>query len=91
MMKYVVEFIGTFIFLSVILSHPEPISIAIALAAVILFGASVSGAHYNPAVSVMMAINGTMPMPEMLGYIAAQVAGAALALLVYNNHIKSKK
>jgi glycerol uptake facilitator-like aquaporin len=90
MMKYAVEFVGTFIFLSVILSHPEPIPIAIALAAVILFGASVSGAHYNPAVSVMMAMNGA-PMPEMMGYIVAQVAGGALALVVYNKYIKNKK
>uniref|UniRef100_A0A6C0KCN3 Major intrinsic protein n=1 Tax=viral metagenome TaxID=1070528 RepID=A0A6C0KCN3_9ZZZZ len=90
-MKYAVEFIGTFMFLSVILSHPEPIPIAIALAAVIFFGATVSGAHYNPAVSVMMAMDGRMPVSEMIGYILAQVAGAAVALLVYNKYIKNKK
>jgi hypothetical protein len=50
MIKYIIEFIGTFIFLSVIMMKPEAIPIGIALAAVIFFG----GGHYNPAVSVMM-------------------------------------
>ena len=55
--KLFVEFIGTFIFLSVILTTGDPFAIGLALAVVIYFGGKVSGGHFNPAVSVMMFLN----------------------------------
>src|SRR5205085_7190246 len=36
----------------------------------------VSGAHFNPAVSAVMAIRGELPRNELLPYIAAQLLGA---------------
>jgi glycerol uptake facilitator-like aquaporin len=38
----------------------------------------VSGAHFNPAVSLVMAARGALPKPMLLPYVAAQLAGAAL-------------
>ncbi len=38
--------------------------------------APVSGAHFNPAVSVVMAWRGALPRPELPLYVAAQLAGA---------------
>jgi glycerol uptake facilitator-like aquaporin len=38
----------------------------------------VSGAHFNPAVSLAMAARGALPRAHALPYIAAQLAGAAL-------------
>ncbi len=38
----------------------------------------VSGAHFNPAVSVVMAVRGELPAAELAPYIAAQLAGAML-------------
>jgi len=38
----------------------------------------VSGAHFNPAVSAVMAVRGELPRGELLPYIAAQLAGAML-------------
>jgi glycerol uptake facilitator-like aquaporin len=38
----------------------------------------VSGAHFNPAVSIAMAGQGAMPWTLLLPYIAAQLAGAML-------------
>lgn len=83
MIKYAVEFIGTFIFLSVILSQGEAIPIAVALAAVIFFGGSISGGHFNPAVSVMMNMNKVISNNDTAAYIAAQLTGAAAALYFY--------
>jgi glycerol uptake facilitator-like aquaporin len=40
-----------------------------------MFG-PVSGAHFNPAVSVVMAFRGELPKPELVPYIAAQLIGA---------------
>ena len=38
----------------------------------------VSGAHFNPAVSVVMALRGELPKAALLPYIAAQLTGAML-------------
>ncbi|TDK28623.1 aquaporin family protein [Luteimonas aestuarii] len=37
----------------------------------------VSGAHMNPAVSLVMALRGVLPKAALPGYVAAQLAGAA--------------
>ena len=80
MMKYVAEFLGTFVFLSVILSVGEPIPIAVGLLAAIYLGGSISGGHFNPAVSVMMFLKKTLSMTDLSLYVAAQVAGGVAAL-----------
>jgi len=38
----------------------------------------VSGAHFNPAVSLAMAVSGELPWPRLAPYVAAQLAGAVL-------------
>ena len=38
----------------------------------------VSGAHFNPAVSAVMAVRGELPWPTLVPYIAAQLLGAML-------------
>ncbi len=38
----------------------------------------VSGAHFNPAVSLVMAYRGALPRAWLVGYVLAQLAGAAL-------------
>jgi len=42
----------------------------------------ISGAHFNPAVSLAFALRGRMPMRDMLGYIAAQIMGGIIGVLV---------
>ena len=64
MLKLLVEFLGGFIFFSVILRYGEALPIAIALAAAIYFGGPISGGHFNPAVSLMMFLNGQLPQAE---------------------------
>lgn len=83
-LKYLVEFIGTFIFLSVILSQGKPIPIAVALLAVIYFGGSISGGNFNPAVSIMMYLKENLSMNDTLFYILAQILGGIAALKFFN-------
>ena len=78
-MKYVVEFIGTFLFLSVILSVGQPIPIAVALLAAIYFGAHISGGHFNPAVSVMMYFKKALSLNDLPIYVIVQVAAGIAA------------
>jgi glycerol uptake facilitator-like aquaporin len=46
------------------------------LAALILTFSSISGAHFNPAVTLAAASLGEMPWKQVPSYIAAQIAGA---------------
>ena len=80
-----VEFVGTFVFLAVILATGEAIPIALALATVIYMGGKTSGGHFNPAVSTMFLLKGDMDMLKYAGYIAAQVLGGVAALQFNNN------
>lgn len=80
MFKFVTEFIGTFIFLSVILTTGEAIPIGLALAVAIYFGGKVSGGHFNPAVSTMMLMNGKLTLERFAGYVIAQLLGGLVAL-----------
>ncbi len=49
--------------------------------AMILFMGAVSGAHFNPVVSVGFALRGDFPWKRVPGYIAAQLIGSILAVL----------
>lgn len=83
----VAELVGTFVFLSVILSQGQPIPIAVALLAVIYLAGGVSGGHFNPAVTFMMSLKD--PNFQYLApYIISQLAGAAGALYVYQTFIQ---
>ena len=90
MLDYLVEFIGTFIFLSVIIVTGNPIAIAIALASVIYFGGKVSGGHFNPAVNVMMYLNKKMSTTKLIGQTIAQLLGAVAAFM-YFKALKNNK
>ncbi|MDX2220197.1 MAG: MIP/aquaporin family protein [Burkholderiales bacterium] len=46
-----------------------------------MFG-PVSGAHFNPAVSLVFALRGELPWRELPGYLAMQVAGAIAGVLL---------
>lgn len=83
MLKYVVEFLGTFLFLSVFLATGSPLLVAMSLLAVMLMGSAISGGHFNPAISVMMWANGAIHFKDMFLYTASQVVGGLAALGIY--------
>ena len=86
----ITEFVGTFIFLSIILATGQAIPIAIALAAVIYFGGNISGGMFNPSVALMFFAKGTISLEKCITYIIAQVLGGLLALLWYKSTVAKK-
>jgi len=60
------------------------ISTIFALAILILILGPISGAHFNPAVTLVSLANKTMKAKEAIGYIAVQVAGAITGAIVAN-------
>lgn len=85
MNKLVTEFIGTFflvltIGLTVLGGTPfAPLAIGASLMVMVYMGGHVSGAHYNPAVSLACALRGKLPMPQLVPYWIAQLLGALAA------------
>jgi aquaporin Z len=86
-MKLAVEFAGTLFFLSVIIVTGNWATIGAALALVVFLGGSISGGHYNPAVTVMMWFKGSIETEEALAYVVTQVAGGVLAYILYTTLI----
>jgi len=90
MNKLVTEFIGTlFLVLTigccVVGSNAgviPPLAIASVLMVMIYAGGHVSGAHYNPAVTLGVVVRGRCSPADAIGYMVAQVAGAVVAALL---------
>ena len=89
MYPYLVEFLGTFFFLFIILYTGNALMIGAALAVVIFLGGPISGGNFNPAVTIMMAYAGKLPIKQVIPYIISQVSGGLAALALYNM-LKSK-
>ncbi len=88
LINYGVEFLGTFVFLTVILSTSNPIAIAVTLLAMIYFGGELSGGHFNPAVSIMFATKGQLSITDTIIYILAQVLGGLCAYFFVYKYFK---
>lgn len=90
MNKLLTEFIGTFFLVTtigctVIGAAPgviAPLAIGFVLMVMVYAGGHVSGAHYNPAVTVGVTLRGRCSPSDAVGYIVAQVLGAVAAALV---------
>ena len=91
--KLTTEFIGTF-FLSLTICTAAvygsagdyaPFGIAATLMVMIYAGGHISGAHYNPAVTVSIYLRGACDKEEVFPYIASQVIAAVSAALVVEN------
>jgi aquaporin Z len=82
----VTELVGTFLFLFVIslsgLSGAfAPVAIGMALLAMVYMGGHISGAHYNPAVTLGLFLRRKMEGLHALAYWGAQLAGGVLAFV----------
>jgi len=78
MKKYLVEFIGTF-FLVMGAEMYGAVGASLALMVMIYAGGHISGAHYNPAVTLAVWIRGKATLNDAIPYWIAQVLGAVVA------------
>lgn len=82
------EFIGTFFLVLTIGlaiasgSDMAPLAIGTSLMVMVYMGGHISGAHYNPAVSVAVLMRGAMPAKSFVPYVLSQLGGATLAAYV---------
>jgi aquaporin Z len=86
MRKLITEFLGTFFLVLTIgmvvtgnKGDFAPIAIGSVLMYMVFAGAHVSGAHYNPAVTLAVLLRGRMSIAEAIPYMIVQVLGAFAA------------
>jgi len=90
MRKYAAEFIGTFFLVLTVGSTGiaagpgviPPLAIGSVLMVMIYAGGHVSGAHYNPAVTVGVFLRGRCAAADVVPYWLAQLAGAVAAAAI---------
>ena len=78
-----VEFIGSLLFMYVIILTGNALAIGATLALCIYLGGKVSGGNFNPAVTIMLVLGKKQQMATLVPYILAQVAGGLTALALY--------
>jgi aquaporin Z len=90
MRNYLTEFIGTFflVFTIGLVVHTgspmAPLAIGSALMIMVYMGGHISGGHYNPAVTLAVAMRGKLPAAEVVPYWISQLLGAfAASFMVY--------
>jgi aquaporin Z len=88
MKKYLVEFIGTFFLVLTIgmtvinpggMGNLAALAIGSALMIMVYAGGHVSGAHYNPAVTLAVWLRGRCATADLPGYWISQIVGAFAA------------
>jgi aquaporin Z len=90
MKKYLVEFIGTFFLVftigSTVISPGAgalaPLAIGASLMVMVYAGGHVSGAHYNPAVTLAVWLRGKVETRDVIPYWVSQLAAAFLAAAI---------
>jgi aquaporin Z len=86
--KLAVEFIGTFFLVFTVgmattnAGTLAPLAIGAVLMVMVFAGGHVSGAHYNPAVSLAVLLRGKLTSHECVAYVAAQALAAIAAACV---------
>ncbi len=84
------EFVGTFflvltIGLTAVGGTPmAPLAIGATLMVMVYMGGHVSGAHYNPAVTLAVFLRGKLPTRELAPYMASQILGAICSAVTVN-------
>jgi aquaporin Z len=101
MRRYITEAIGTFFLVFTVCcasaTNPglAPLGIGAVLMVMVFAGGHISGAHYNPAVSLAAMIRGRLTLIDMGYYWAAQIvaglAAAGIARFVFPAHPQAMK
>jgi aquaporin NIP len=95
MKKYFAEFLGTFVMVfcgtgAIIINQESggavthlgvAITFGLVVSAMIYSFGGISGAHFNPAVTLSFCFSGKFPLREIFPYIISQISGAILASL----------
>lgn len=88
MNKILAEFIGTTLLVFVIFATGNFIAIGATLALGILIAGPISGAAFNPAVTLALIQAGKLGSADLIPYITAQLVGALAGFQLYAWSVK---
>ncbi|HRD44305.1 MAG TPA: aquaporin [Ferruginibacter sp.] len=98
MKKLITEFIGTFFLILTIglavlggAGAMAPVAIGLALMVMVYAGGHISGAHFNPAVTLGILIRGKITVADAVPYMIVQVVAGAIAAFVVQYLLGSDK
>jgi len=81
--KIFIEIFGTFFLTLVIAFTGNPFAVGAVFVALVYAGGHISGAHYNPAVSLAQYVAKRITLKELAFYSLSQILGATLAALAF--------
>ncbi len=80
--KYITEFIGTFFLVLVVALTGNAAAIGAVLMVMVFAGGHISGAHYNPAVTLAVLVRGKVSSQDAIIYMIVQIIAAVIAALI---------
>ena len=81
MMKLVGEFFGTLVFLWAVARYGTPLAVGVGLAVAAYAFGHLSGGHYNPAVTFMKYLSGTVSRNTLVSYTLTQMFAAYVLIM----------
>jgi aquaporin Z len=81
--RYVMEFLGTFFLTTAIVFTRDPLAIGLMLVALVYIGGHVSGANFNPALSLAAFLRGRLSQVDLFFYWGAQFLGAFVSVMLF--------
>lgn len=85
-----IEILGTFLFVSVLITQKNPIIIGISLIILIFMaeflGIKEPGVHFNPIVSIIILLEKQYKWHDALKFIICQIIGGLLAWKLWSNY-----
>src|SRR5438477_11903468 len=90
MRKYITEFIGTFFLVLVVALTGNAAAIGATLMVMVFAGGHISGAHYNPAVTLAVLIRGEVNASDVVPYMIVQMVAAIVAALIVSGFLRGR-
>lgn len=78
--KYLVEFFGTMLIVFVFLVSGDPLAVGTSVAVAAIVGGKLSGANFNPVITLVMGATGKQSVNDTFPYIMSQFLGGLVAL-----------
>ena len=93
--KTFIEILGTFIFVSALITQENPIIIGIVFTILVIISSFIGirdpGVHFNPIISIIILLEDQYDWKDAIRFISSQVIGGLLAWKLLSNYNIIKK
>ena len=86
MQEYLAEFLGSIVFIYIVLATQNALAIGAAFVLVLLIVSKFSNGYLNPAITITMAAAGKFPPSEIVPYCVSQILGGLVAFELFKRY-----